>query len=205
MVRVCCQIVVVCIRSLNTLQLWQRLIPWGCLSKSARGKKNNNNKSTPPDLQGLVDLFSSNVFLHRHMQGCTFSPADDIIHVGWHSRPETVVSRVTRLRADDGLRVLVAFVEPPELAVAEQVGFSVMGPDEGRLHSVHLGAAFLLHPPIRERSRVGVHGHRVLKDPVFRPLKNRGTCEGDVYCLTQKQKAPCTFPHWTPCNQERST
>lgn len=143
-------------------------------------KQQQKHPARPPGLGWLIKFWC---FLHRHVQACTFSPADDIIHVGRHSRPEAVVSWVTRLRADDGLRVLVAFVKPPELAVAEQVGFSVVGPDEGRLHSVHQGTAFLLHAPIGERSRVAGHGHRVLKDPIFRPLKNRGTCEGDIYFL----------------------
>lgn len=184
-----CQIVSVCIRSLNACCYDNDS---GACRKVPSAKK-NDIKDTPPDLQGLVDLFNPDVFLHCRVQACTFSPADDIIHVGRHSLPEAVVSWVTRLRADDGLRVLVAFVKPPELAVAEQVGFSVVGPDEGRLHSVHQGAAFLLHAPIGERSRVAVHGHRVLKDPIFRPLKNRGTCEGDIYFLTKKQNKKTTM------------
>lgn len=159
--------------------------PQVLVEKCHRQKKQHQKHPARPPRFGWP--IQSWCFLHRRVQACTFSPADDIIHVGRHSRPEAVVSWVTRLRADDGLRVLVAFVKPPELAVAEQVGFSVVGPDEGRLHSVHQGTAFLLHAPIRERSRVALHGHRVLKDPIFRPLKNRGTCEGDIYFLTKKK------------------
>lgn len=112
------------------------------------------------------------------------SPADDIIHVGRHPRPQAVVPRVARLWLRDRQRVSLAFVKPPELALAEQVGLSVVGPDEGRLHSVHQRPALPLHPPVRERSRVAVHGHRVFKDPIFRAL-NSGQCEGDT-CYLKK-------------------
>lgn len=103
---------------------------------------------------------------------CTFSPADDIIHVGWHSRPEAVISWVTGLRYDVRLWVLVAFVKSPELPITEQVGFSIVGPDEGCLHSVHQSTAFPLHPPVGKGPRVAIHGYCVLKDPILRPLEN---------------------------------
>lgn len=133
---------------------------------------------------------------------CTFPPADDIIHVGRHSPPEAVISRVTRLWSDDRLWVLEAFVKPPELAIAEQVGFPIVGPDEGGLHSVHQGAAFPPHPPVGEGSRVAVHGPCVLKDPILRPLENTENVRVTFNPPPNPKTQPCHSPHWKPCKKE---
>lgn len=116
----------------------------------------------------------------------TFSPADDVIHMVWHSCPETVVPWVARLRLHVRLFPLTAFVKPPKLPTAEQVGLAVVGPDEGCLHPVHHHPAPSAHVPFRDGPRIASHGHCVLEDPVLRSWKDGGKFVNFKMCSRRK-------------------
>lgn len=105
---------------------------------------------------------------------CTFSPADDIIHVGGHSCPEVVVTWVAWLWLHVRLFVLLVLVEPPELPTAEQIGFAVVGPDESCVHSVHEHPVSCPHAPFGQGPRVTGQGLCVFENPIFGSLTDVG-------------------------------
>lgn len=107
----------------------------------------------------------------------TFSPADDVIHVGWNSCPQAVIPGVTWLWQNVHLFPLLALIKPPKFAATEQVGFAIVGPNEGSFHPVHRLPVSSRHAPVREGSRVPRHSHSVFEDPVARLLTEGGTCD----------------------------
>lgn len=103
----------------------------------------------------------------------TFTPADDVIHVGRHSGPQAVIPWVTWLRNVHPLPLLT-LIKPPELATAEQVGFAIVGPDEGSFYPVHRLPISPRHAPVREGPGVTGHSLSVFEDPILRPLREEG-------------------------------
>lgn len=104
----------------------------------------------------------------------TFSPAGYVIHVRRHSCPQGVIPRVTWLWLNVRPFPILALIKPPEVATAEQVGFAIVGPDEGSFHPVHRLPVSPRHAPVREGSGVTGHGLSVFEDPILRPLREEG-------------------------------
>lgn len=117
----------------------------------------------------------------------TFSPADDVIHVGRHSHPQAVIPRVPWLWLNVNPFPLLALIKSPELATAEQVGLAIVGPDEGAFHPVYRLPISPRHAPVRQGSGVTSHSCSVSEDPILRPL-TEGRQRDDILkkCIYEK-------------------